>query len=48
MATTIKLEEETRDRLREFGHKGETYDEVVNRLLNLILSEKLAPKVRAT
>jgi transcriptional regulator len=32
--TTISLEEETRDRLKALGQKGETYDELVNRLID--------------
>ena len=31
--TTIPLRRPTRDRLKELGKKGETYDEVVNRLM---------------
>ena len=32
--TTIQLEEETRDRLRGFGKKGESYDDIVIRLMD--------------
>lgn len=32
--TTISLETETRDRLKQLGRKGETYDELVNRLID--------------
>jgi uncharacterized membrane protein len=32
--TTISLETETRDRLKALGRKGETYDELVNRLID--------------
>jgi hypothetical protein len=35
MTTTIPLEKETRERLRSLGRKGETYDQVVNRLISL-------------
>jgi hypothetical protein len=31
--TTIPLSKETRDLLKRFGRKGETYDELVRRLL---------------
>lgn len=31
--TTIPLEEKTRDRLKRFGMKGETYDDICRRLL---------------
>lgn len=32
--TTIQLEEKTRDRLKEFGKKGESYDELLNKILD--------------
>ena len=32
--TTIQLEEETRDRLKGFGRKGESYDDIVIRLMD--------------
>lgn len=32
--TTIALRPATRDRLRAAGHKGETYDALLNRLLD--------------
>ena len=31
--TTIQIEKDTRDMLKNYGHKGETYDELINRLL---------------
>lgn len=34
MSTTIQVDDETRDKLKKFGHKGETYDEIINRLMN--------------
>jgi hypothetical protein len=33
--TTIPLEKETRERLRSFGKKGETYDQILKRLMSL-------------
>lgn len=33
--TTIPLTRETRDRLRAAGRKGETYDALLNRLLDV-------------
>lgn len=33
--TTIPLTKSTRDRLRRVGRKGETYDDVLNRLLDV-------------
>jgi len=35
MTTTIPLEKETRERLRSLGRKGETYDEVIKRLISI-------------
>ena len=32
--TTVQLEPGTRDRLKQAGVKGETYDQVMNRLLD--------------
>lgn len=32
-ATTIQISKETREELREFGHKGETYDQLIRRLM---------------
>jgi hypothetical protein len=32
--TTIPLSKQTRDRLRALGRKGETYDELLNRLMD--------------
>lgn len=31
--TTISLTEGTRDELKKYGHKGETYDEILQRLM---------------
>jgi hypothetical protein len=33
--TTIPLTKETRDLLKQFGQKGETYDELIRRLLKV-------------
>jgi len=35
MTTTIPLEKETRERLRSLGRKGETYDQVIKRLISI-------------
>ena len=32
--TTIRVKKETRDRLKAIGRKDETYDDIINRLLN--------------
>ena len=34
MATTIQVQNETRDKLKMFGHKGESYDNIIERLMN--------------
>lgn len=31
--TTIPLKKKTRDQLKKFGRKGETYDTVINKLI---------------
>jgi predicted DNA-binding protein len=31
--TTIELSKRTRERLKELGKKGETYDSIINRLI---------------
>lgn len=33
MATTIQIQTETREKLKLFGHKGESYDNIVERLM---------------
>ena len=33
--TTIPLEKGTRDRLRSLGKKGETYDQILKRLMSI-------------
>jgi hypothetical protein len=33
--TTIQVSKMTRDQLRELGSKGETYDQVLNRLIEM-------------
>jgi len=33
--TTIQLSKVTRDQLRQLGRKGETYDQVLNRLIDM-------------
>lgn len=35
--TTISLDPETRDRLKSLGRKGESYDDLVNRLIDHFL-----------
>jgi len=38
--TTIRLKKETREMLKEVGRKGETYDEIIRRLVELWKSQK--------
>ena len=38
--TTIKIMKATRDVLKSIGKKGETYDDIVNRLLDRVLRRK--------
>jgi len=40
MTTTIPLEKNTRERLRSLGRKGETYDQLVKRLISLAECEE--------
>ncbi len=34
MSTSIPIKKKTRDELRRYGKKGETWDELINRLLS--------------
>ena len=34
-ATTIQIHKDTRDELRSIGRKGETYDELIHRLVEV-------------
>jgi len=34
MSTTIQIKKETREKLKHFGHKGESYDDIIERLMN--------------
>lgn len=33
MTTTVSVDEETKEMLRKLGQKGETYDEIIRRLI---------------
>ena len=44
--TTIPLSKETRDLLKKFGQKGETYDELIRRLLDMAEQMEFARKQR--
>jgi len=34
--TTIKVKKDTRDKLKDRGKKGESYDEIINRLIDRV------------
>jgi hypothetical protein len=36
MATTIQVKTETREKLKRFGHKGESYDTIIERLMDYL------------
>lgn len=38
--TSIKIKKSTRDVLKSVGKKGETYDDIINRLLDRALRRK--------
>lgn len=41
MATTIQISEEVRDKIKSFGTKGETYQDIIERLYNIAVKEQL-------
>ncbi len=34
MATTIRIKNYTREKLKRFGHEGESYDDIIERLMD--------------
>ena len=44
--TTIPLSKETRDLLKRYGQKGETYDELIRRLLEVAEQVEFARRQR--
>lgn len=44
--TTIPLSKETRDLLKRYGQKGETYDELIRRLLEMAEQIEFARRQR--
>ena len=34
MPTTIQIKKNTREKLKHLGHKGESYDNIIERLIN--------------
>ena len=41
MSTTIQLEEDVRDKLKSFGAKGETYNDIITKLYNVAVQQQL-------
>jgi len=41
MSTTIQISEEVRDKIKSFGAKGETYQDIIERLYNIAVKEQL-------
>lgn len=42
--TTIAIRPETRERLRRFGRKGESYDEIIDRIIENRVLELVLPR----
>ncbi len=36
MATTIAVNESTRDKLKSYGRKGDTYDDIIQRMMDIV------------
>ncbi|PIN88964.1 hypothetical protein COU60_04780 [Candidatus Pacearchaeota archaeon CG10_big_fil_rev_8_21_14_0_10_34_76] len=41
MATTIQVDESTKKKLQSFGTKGDSYDDIINRLYSMAIKEQL-------
>ena len=41
MATTIQVEESTKKKLQSFGTKGESYNEIINRIYAMAVKDQL-------
>ena len=41
MNTTIAISTQVRDQIKEFGHKGESYDEILQRILDAAKERQL-------
>ena len=39
--TTIQLSKETKDKISSFGVKGESYDDIINRIYSLAVKDQL-------
>lgn len=46
MTTTIAVSEAVRDRLKSLGSKGDTYDEILARILDIVDRETYIEEVR--
>jgi predicted CopG family antitoxin len=38
--TTIRIDMDTREKLRDLGRKGETYNEIIRRLIEIVRSQQ--------
>lgn len=41
MKTTIQIDEEIRDKIKSFGSKGETYNDILKRLYEIAVQQQL-------
>ena len=41
MATTIQVDESTKKKLQSFGTKGDSYDDIINRIYSMAVKEQL-------
>jgi len=41
MPTTIQVNMDTKEKLKSFGRKGETYEEIINRLYDVAVQQQL-------
>ena len=41
MPTTIQIDHATKERIKTFGLKGETYQDIINKLYNIAVKEQL-------
>jgi len=41
MPTTIQIDHETKERLKSFGSKGETYQDIIKRLYDIAVRQQL-------
>lgn len=48
MPTTITIEPKVRDRLKTFGHAGQTYNEILTRMMDHMNREQFLRDLRET